>query len=180
MVYGVMSRTNGVIAISGGILWAIGISAAALRWRALASAALLVAVFGATLGDWGYSLQWARSWKVQNEILARFAPRAQGLPGGSILLLDNFPIALEPGGALVFGAHWDTGAALRFKSGRKDVTADVAPPGIQYGKDKVSLVFDRATSRAYPYENLYLYDYGKDALWRLEGPKRRVEIPAAR
>jgi hypothetical protein len=180
MVYGVMSRTNGVISISGGLLWSVGLAALALRSRKTAAAALAAIVFCMTFGDWGYSVQWARSWRVQNEILARCAPRAAGLPNGAVVLLQGFPISLEPGGALVFGAHWDAGSALRLTTGRKDLSADVVPPATQYLEDKVALVFDAATTRPYSYHNLFLYDYEKDSLWRLDGANRRTLLAPAR
>ncbi len=177
MVFGVMSRTNGVIAIGAGLFWALGLCLWSLRSRLTASLALGAIVFCMTLANWGHAVQWARSWRLQNDILKLLAPQASKLPDSSVILLTDFPISLEPGGALVFGAHWDIGAALRLATKRKLLAADVLPAAVQFNAQEVVLPFDADTLRRYPYQNLFLYSYGHNTLWRLAGPGLRRPYP---
>lgn len=179
MVFGVMSRTNGVISIAGGLLWATGLTALALKRRAWAAAAAVIVVFCLTFADWGYALQWANSWTLQKQILERLSRRTGPLPDSSVILLDDFPISLEPGGALVFGAHYDIGAALRLTTGRP-LSADVISPASRFLPAEALVFPDPGPSvRRYSYQDLYVFEVGRDRLWRVQGPDQRTLVPAA-
>jgi hypothetical protein len=166
MVFGVMSRTNGVIALSGGIFWACGLDFLASRSRTAAGVVLAVIVGGMALGDWGNSLQWARAWTLQQDIVGQLVPRTKDLPSPAMILLSDAPDTIEPGGALAFGAHWDIGPALRLSTGRKDIAADVVWPQTRFAKDGVEL---RPGIR-YDYP-VYLYSYANGSLEKLTGPR---------
>ncbi|MBI3553473.1 MAG: hypothetical protein HY077_13340 [Elusimicrobia bacterium] len=172
MVFGVMSRTNGVIAIGAGLLWAIGLNALARRSRGSAGLVFGAVVFCMTLANWGHGLQWARSWRLQTDILKALTARAEAIDGPATILLADAPGVLDPGGALVFGAHWDIGPALRLSTGRKDLSADAAGPGTQFLADAV----EPRPGIRYSYSGLYLYSYRDDVLYRLTGPNRRLRI----
>jgi hypothetical protein len=164
MVFGVMSRTNGLIAMSAGILWACALALALANSRARA-ALLGLLVFSMTLADWGSALQWARAWTLQQEIVAELSPKAKDLPKDSVILLEGVPATIEPGGALAFGAHWDIGPALRLATGRHDLAADAAGGETRFTKDAVEV---RAGIRyAYP---VYAYPHATKRLEKLDGP----------
>jgi hypothetical protein len=90
-----------------------------------------------------------------------------------MIILTDVPIKV--GGTPVFTESWDFEYALRMTSGRRDISARVDRWRIRYEKDYVAETPDSSQwpltdEIHYPYRNLYLYDYGKNALERLSGP----------
>ncbi len=161
--YGVMGRTGALGGLVAGLLAACALAALAPR-PALRDglAALLLGAF--TWTNWHTALAWERSWDLQRTILDKAAPRAATLPPEAMVLLDGFPYTINSDldEVIVFDASWDFSSALRLKTGRGDLRADVVTPRTRFEKDFVTVTIAGKTSRVTPYDNLYVYDYGRD------------------
>lgn len=159
---GIMARTSVAGSLAGALFFAWPLARAGW-WP-------LVAVLSCfTLSNWQQSLQWARSWEVQREILGQISPKIMGLPQGSTVLVAGFPrfIGPEGRGSLVFDAHWDIGSALRITTGRFDLHANVVSERLRFHESEAVESFAGRVLRRYPYQNLYLYGHDRNALYKL-------------
>lgn len=146
-VVGIMSRTSACGGIAGALLVLLLLEA--LRGFQRPALGLLVFIF--TLTNWELADQWCRSWTLQQDIIDKLAAHAPRLPPGAKVIAE-IPryVDDDPVGAIVFDAHYDIGAALRLKTGRPDLAADVVSPRLDLA------------SRSGP--NLYYYRYRLDTL----------------
>jgi hypothetical protein len=135
--FGIMSRTNaGGAWIAGMLFAAVALAAGRARLPALAAV-----VFVFIAADWYRGLQWARSWDVQQEIMAAMKAKSGALPRGATVLLTGAPKEIE--WALVFDASWDFDGALRVATGRRDLKGDIL--GRAPHDEQPLFVYDHAT-----------------------------------
>lgn len=175
-VIGLMSRTTVVLGLAAGLaVAAVFVLGRGARFPAV-TRGVLGSVFTAFfLTDWHISRSYVRSWDLQQDILSRMAPAVAALPSGATVLAAGFPTYLDPmtADAIVFDAHWDICSALRLKSGRSDLHADVVSAGTRFGSDSV---LKEPGNASYFYRNLYLYRYDRDAVVPLPGPGDAVRF----
>jgi hypothetical protein len=168
---GIMARTCALGAIAGGILLALAIFSAPRAYRAPLVAVSLAAF---TLANWRAGSQWARSWSLQQEILSKAAPLVKGLPPSSTVLVAGFFRFIddeEGTGALVFDRDWDIGSALRLKSGRVDLAANVVSARMVFHRREAVESFQGKILRRYPYGSLYVYGHDRGTLFHLRSGK---------
>ena len=180
-VVGMMSRTNEVGAWTAALLLAAGLCWLEARvleradaWprlpaRALlpAAAGLILAAFTAT--NWFIARQWAASWTLQQDILARVARRAPQLPPKATLLVTGVPLLVN--GTAVFHesnhGDWPFAAAFRLKTGRADVKTALPTGRLTAGPDGIIERDGERLVRTYPYDGLYLFELESDKLTRI-------------
>lgn len=186
--FGLMSRTNGSGAWAGGLMLAAALTALSSRAESgqrgssqkgigglggrSAASALLALVLGVfTWTNWQFAREWANSWTLQRKIIAQAAPQAKNLPPSATVLLNGIPRYL--GSAVVFDASWDFAYALRASLGRKDISGNVVSHRMSFEAEGA---VERTAGQVIwtrPYAaGLYLYDYGRDTLVRLDGPPK--------
>lgn len=121
-IFGIMSRTNGIGAWSGGLLIAALLGFCRPRLRSALLALVLVLFTGA---NWVTNFEWAQAWVLENDILTKLVPTARNLPPKSKVVLVDAPHF--SGYAVVFDSSYDFDSALRVSTRRRDLDGFVAP-----------------------------------------------------
>lgn len=164
-IFGSMSRTNGGGALVGGLL--VALAAAALERRpALQRSFLALVTLAFTAANWQVARQYSGLWIRSSKLLSDVAAVSVGLPRGSTVLLEQVP---RPGQPPAFAAHFDISAALRLRTGRSDLSADVVTDRMDFAAGNV-VARTESGVRLYAYRDLYAYVEQAEALFRLDGP----------
>ena len=174
-IVGVMSRTNGVGGLVGGLLAATALAAAQGSWasapaarRAGAAAqslvtAILVAAF--TWTNWFVALKWTQSYSQQQTILEKIEGKIRMLPRPLTVILEGAPPHFQ--GVVVFENHWGLSSALRLKTGDRNLSADVGLAGLVAEPEGLVERRDGKVVRSMPYDGLFLYNYADDKLMKI-------------
>ena len=162
-VVGILSRVNAAGVLFLGVALACALEALALwadgrgwgKAGAWGRAALLACMIGPfTWTNWYIGGTWAEAYKIEESILSGIRDWLAKLPDIHTIVLQEAPSNYS--GAEVFSAHWGFDAALRIRSGRKDVTGMIVQPTMRTEKrGLVDYAFD--PPHVAPYDGMLLY-----------------------
>jgi len=107
---------------------------------------------------------WVTSYHVQTEILSDIRRRIQDMPSGATLILDG--ICPYHGIAPIFESAWDLSGALRILYGDPNIQANVAGRGVAV-KEHGLVIAPAGDSTSYPYDQLYVYHFGRKETYTL-------------
>ncbi len=107
---------------------------------------------------------WIAAYRAETEVLADIRERVPKLPAGSTLFLDGVCPYIGP--AIVFESSWDLAGSLAPIYSDQTLRADVVTPRIKIKEDGIHQWL-YGVEHGYPYDNLFVYQFGQKSLHRL-------------